>query len=291
LQAVWAQQALSEQPSAGALAGAAEEGDDWVELTALPAVHELEPDRPGVLDRMRESARGHSGQPVFHRPVASAAACLLAEGAEEGPELAESALQSGGLDFRMEFTRQLMAAAQQDEGAALLEDHLTSADFSGVPALCMALALRGAGGSLEALSPPVAGEFEEGSEQWCAGLALGAMDNEPEAARALEHALREGEPRLRYAAAHYLALARVRSAVVVFSSVRDQVEAPYVLRALCAASLVRRGHPAALTELNNVLRSVKGRQKADLLFHLCRAVEDIIPLMLQCRDVNVGRFV
>jgi hypothetical protein len=117
------------------------------------------------------------------------------------------------------------------------------------------------------------------------------MGNDPEATHRLETMLREGRPQERYCGAHYLGLARVRSAALVFASVRDQEDAPYPLRALCGASLVRRGHPEAFAGLERLLRGAGGRREAVLLLHLCRAVEDAIPLMLECADVNVGRFV
>ena len=103
--------------------------------------------------------------------------------------------------------------------------------------------------------------------------------------------VRQGAPRERYQSACYLALARARSAALLFASTRDQQDAPYMLRGLCAASLVRRGHPAAMGGWEKLLKAVTGRIKADMLTHLCRAVEDTIPLMLECADMNVGRFV
>jgi hypothetical protein len=87
-----------------------------------------------------------------------------------------------------------------------------------------------------------------------------------------------------------LSLARVRSAVPIFSSLRDQ-DQPYLLRALSAASLLRRGHSAGPTWFGKVLGGTGGEQEARIVTHLSAAVEETIPLMLECRDVNVGRFV
>ncbi len=91
--------------------------------------------------------------------------------------------------------------------------------------------------------------------------------------------------------AQYLSIARVRSAAIVFASVRDQDDAPYLLRAFCAASLLRCGHPAGPGALDIASRASGGRFEADFLIHACRAIEDTIPLMLECKAVDVGRFV
>jgi hypothetical protein len=103
--------------------------------------------------------------------------------------------------------------------------------------------------------------------------------------------LRKGEPLERYYAAYYLGLARVRSAAMIFASVRDQEDAPFPVRAICAASLVRCGHPGSVVGLEKTLTSLTGRAKADLVALVGRAVEDTIPLMLECTNVNAGRFV
>jgi hypothetical protein len=103
--------------------------------------------------------------------------------------------------------------------------------------------------------------------------------------------LRSGEPLERYYAAYFLGLARVRSAALIFASVRDQEDAPFPVRAICAASLVRCGHPGSVVGLEKSLMSLTGRSKADLVALVGRAVEDTIPLMLECTNINAGRFV
>jgi hypothetical protein len=185
-----------------------------------------------------------------------------------------------------------MIAAQREQAAAALADYLVGRPVESLPLLCLALALRGAGGSLEGLTMPAVKGGEQGNEALCASLALQSMSNQAEAVARLEEMLRTSvRPQERYCSAHYLSLARVRSAAIVFASVRDQDDAPYLLRAFCAASLLRCGHPAGPGALDMASKASGGRFEADFLIHACRAVEDVIPLMLECRDVNVGRFV
>ena len=242
------------------------------------------------VGQMRDLGRRHLGDDDYCEPVGLAAVALMEAGDDAALELAEFGLGTSHVDLRVELTNKLLAAAQRGPAAESVGEHLTGRAVAGLPALCLALALRGAGWDLAGLhmaEPDRAGMDEEA----CARLALRAMDNDEEAAAALAETLRRGQPRQRYCAAHYLALARVRSAALIFSSVRDQVEAPYVLRVLCAASLLRRGHPSGLAALNKLGEGAVGRIEAELLTHVCRAIEDTIPVMLQCRDVNVGRFV
>ncbi|MCK4376186.1 MAG: hypothetical protein KAX19_12685, partial [Candidatus Brocadiae bacterium] len=289
--ALWARESFSPEPSPDVLAEAADDEDDWVKLVGLAAGDELGADPAATADRMRALCGAHRGEEEYCEPIGLAAVALLRADAQEAPGLAESALDGARIDFRMELTQQLLVAAQKGQAAARLEDYLVGKPIDSLPTLCLALALRGAGNSLEGLSLPPAPPSGEWTEMLCAHLGLRAMQNEPEAAERLVDMLRQGPARQRYAAAHYLGLARVRSAVLVLASIQDRSDAPYMLRGLCGASLIRRGYPAGPGALRRIVRSAKGRIKADLMTHLCRAVEDTIPLMLECKDVNVGRFV
>jgi HEAT repeat protein len=282
--------ALSAEPSAEELLEAGANGDDWVALTALAQAARHGAEADDLPGRMLALCRSHAGERDHREPIGAAAVELLRAGSGEAPGLLEFALGGSQIADRMLLTQRVMLAAQQERAAGLLEGFLTEKPMDSVPQLCMALALRGAGRNLDALKPASELAGDEWSELHCARLALEAMANDAGAAEELEAMLRGGEPRERYYGAQYLALARVRSAVLLFASVADQVEAPYILRGFCAASLVRRGHPAGVGGLTALAASAAGRPKAELLEQLCRAVEDAIPLMLQCADVNVGRF-
>jgi hypothetical protein len=282
---------LSEEPSVDTLAEASEDADDWVKLLALCAVAELDPEPEPLLERVESICREHLGQAGYREPIGISSVALLKGDVQGALGMAESAMTGRSLTQKMQLTQQLLLAAQEDRAGAALEDYLVGKPLDTVPALCLALALRGAGRSVEGLRVPAETGEGEWSEELCACLALRAMANEPDAAARLEDVLRHGEPRQRYCSAHYLSLARVWTALPILASVLDQEDAPYMLRGLCGASLVRGGHPAGLTAAQKLLQSAGGRVRADLLTQLCRAVEDTIPLMLQCSDVNSGRFV
>jgi len=291
LHLLWAREALGGAAGDG-ISEAMADPDDWVKLAALRAAVDLHPDRADLLDHLRELAARHAADRDYCEPVGLASVpLLLSDGTAGAVRLAAGALGAARVDFRMELTQQLMVAAQRPAVAAAIEDYLVERPVDSLPSVCLALALRGAGNTLAAVNVPPAAGREGESEVVRARLALRAMQDDDDAARELSRMVRQGTPRERYQSTSYLALARVHSAALLFASMRDQQDAPYMLRGLCAASLVRRGHPAAMGGWQKLLKGLSGRIKADMLTHLCRAVEDTIPLMLECADVNVGRFV
>ncbi len=274
--------ALSGEPLKDAVADAAHDRDDYVKLCALEAGGE-----PGETMRL---CQAHAGDRDYAEPVGRCAVALLAAGRQGAVELARQAIGSARSDFSMELTQRLMAAAQAEQAAALLRAGLEGRKLTSAADLCLALALRGAGGSLDGLDLASAAELGNDLEARCARLAIGAMENQTAPTEELERMLREGTPQERYACAWHLSLARVRSAVPIFSSLRDQ-DQPYLVRALAAASLLRRGHSAGTSWFGKVLGGVQGEPEARIVTHLSAAVEDTIPLMLECRDADVGRFV
>jgi len=278
--------ALAEGRSpAGAIEDALNDRDDWVKIEALAALAEADPDQSDI-ERLLALCRAHAAEREYHRPVGLAAAVLLGRGMAEAAAMAEAAVAAAPVELRMELTHRLLLAAQRPEGARALKEHIGDSSPGAVPSLCLALALRGAGHDVRA--PEACPEDEP--ETLCACLALRSMQGDAEAAERLEDMLRAGPAGQRYVSAHYLSLARVRSAVLLFASVVDQ-QAPYALRGLCAGSLIRRGHSAGPAWFRKTLPSVAGSVHARLLVHLSRAVEDTVPLMLECADVNLGRFV
>ena len=100
----------------------------------------------------------------------------------------------------------------------------------------------------------------------------------------------EGEERSRMFAAAYLGLARVRSAVPVFAAVSDQ-DVSLALRSLCAGMLIRRGQRTGVVWFGKLTQHALAMDSTLMVRNFARAVEDIVPLMLRCDDVNVGRFV
>jgi len=268
------------------LGEALDDEDDWCSLTALTAALEMGDGTARPKD-LRALCERNLDDEDFCEPVGRAALALLAGGQADGPRLAAGALEGADVDLRMDLTHALLAAAQDEPVMELLRGWLAGREVSTMAAACMALAVRGAGGDLGDANVPEAGGEPE---LRCALLALRAMANDAEAAQSLEAMLRNGESSERYLAGSCLGLARVWTAVLIFYSVRDQ-DVPYSLSLLCAASMVRLGHPAGVPWFRKVVQSPAGRDLAEMLVHVGRAVEDTIPLMLQCSAVNVGRFV
>jgi hypothetical protein len=215
---------------------------------------------------------------------------LLREGQSEAVPILEEALGRADTDFRCELTQTLMTAAQEESVRDALSDYLSGKDLSELPSLCLALALRGGSGDLPDAQVPEQAP-RNGAELLCAFHALGAMDNRAEDADKLKDMLRNGSEDARYCAASYLGLARVQSALPVWASVSDQVESSWQLRTLNAAMLVRRGHRLGMRWFAKNAEQRRGAQKPPMATQLARAVEDVLPLMLKCKTVNLGRFV
>ncbi|MGD2174250.1 MAG: HEAT repeat domain-containing protein [Candidatus Brocadiaceae bacterium] len=260
--------------------------DDWVRLAGMVAHAETEPER-AQLEEVAKTCEKHLDDAEYCRPVGWASRLLLGAGIEDGVRFARSALAAGDIRFRMELTHGLIATAQEQRARRLVQQYLADRQLDDPAHLWLAAALRGAGGSLSDAQLP---EAPDGLEQRCACLGLRAMANDAEAAQELKAMLRDGSRAERYLSACFLDLARVWSAVLIFSSVRDQ-DVAYSLRLLCAASLVRAGHPGGLSWFTKIAQSVSGRAQALRVTHMARAVEDVAPLMLKCSEVNVGRFV
>lgn len=287
-QAQWAVASFDDAEARTALRDAADGADDWAALAALRALSELEgPDQQ--LERMEHLCAALADKRGARELVGQCAVILLSAGSGQAVPLLGRSLSGGRTDARMALTQRLMIAAQQPEVARALREHLCESDLREEACALMGLALRGAGAETADLDWSAADEMDDAGGRF-ALHGMRAMDNEPEGAQALIEALRTGNPSESYLAAWYLSLARVRSAVPVFASVRDQ-EVPYILQALASGSLLRRGHSGGPSWFGKVMGGISGEVKARVLTHLSAAVEDTIPLMLQCNDVNVGRFV
>jgi HEAT repeat protein len=290
IEAQLARRAGSGEDSRALLPEVAKDEDDWVRMAAWAAVSEANESVPDDAQGVVQLCRLHAEDEEYGEPLGRCAAGLLRAGMGDGAALARAALASVDLDTRTDLTQLIMLAAQRQTAGAALLGFLSGKRLDDVPHLCLAVALVGAGNKLEGVLMPDGIAGGDDPEPMCAYLAVRAMGNDAEAAQKLEDLLRHGQPKERYCSAHYLALARVRSATPTLSSARDQ-EGPYMLKGLCGACLVRCGHLRGLAWFEQVLKSATGIVKAHLLTHLCAAVEDIVPLMIECRDVNVGRFV
>jgi HEAT repeat protein len=164
--------ALAGEPLKEAVADAAADSDDYVRLCALEECGE-----PAEVLRL---CQAHAGQHDYAEPVGRCAAALLAAGREGAVELAHEAIGSARTDFSMELTQRLMAAAQADAAAAVLRRGLEGRPLNASADLCLAIALRGAGGSLDGLDLPDEAALGKDLEARCARLAIGAMENRPE---------------------------------------------------------------------------------------------------------------
>jgi HEAT repeat protein len=285
LEARRAAESYKDDPTTDYLEELVGDDDDWLKMVGLTAAAEL--GREGHLDRLADLCAEHEDERAYCEPLASAALALLEAGRPEGARAARAVLDMAELDDRVDLTHGLVAVAQHDGPRALLMQEIEGHELTDLPAVCMALACRGAGAPLSSFQVPAP---EGDRELRCSLLALRAMDNDAEAAAALEEMLRGEDFPAQYLSSCYLDLARVWSAVLIFSSVRDQ-DVPYALSLVCSRALVHRGHPAGLSWFQKAGKSVAGRPEARMMTQMGKAVEDTIPLMLKCNDVNVGRFV
>jgi hypothetical protein len=288
--ALVAEQALKGKTEPAALDGVCAHQDEWVRMVALAERAALEENPITSLEALAALCRSHASDADYLEPVGTAAVALVAAGGEEFLSVAQSALEQAQTDLRAELTQRLMLAAQKEPVAQFLSSFLSRGPVAHTGRLCLALALRGAGGDLQGLDVPDAMPKGAEVELACAHRALGAMLGRSEAAEALKALLRGRQERERYCAAVYLGLARVQSATPIFASVSDQ-DAPWALRSLCAGMLVRRGHGLGMSWFSKSLPHVTGPQKARMCADLGRAVQDVVALMLECKDVNLGRFV
>ena len=265
--------------------------DDWVRLAALTARAEVADDPTAWIDRLGSLIQQHAEEEDFLQPLARAAALLLQEGHADVIPTVETVLARADTDFRCDLIQLVMTAAQEDGSADALRNHLAGRKLNELSALGLGLGLMGGSGSMEGIQRPDELSETDDPELLCAFHALGAMQNCEEDAQALKNLLRNGSAQERYCAASYLGLARVQSALPVWASVSDQVDSGWPLRTLNAAMLVRRGHRLGMRWFAKNAEQRKGAEKPPMAIQLARAIEDVLPLMLHCKTVNLGRFV
>lgn len=284
-------QAISEgAPDPSALDEDCADADDWVRMAALCARARLRGEAGPDAEPLATLCKAHAQDTEFTDVLGPATIVLVGEGRQEFTPLLEKALDNANTDLRYDLTQTLMFAAARPEAERALAERLRRGPLDSMGRLCVALALRGAGGSVDGL--PLAEPPDEGAdpERVAALDALRAMQGDAEAAGRLQTALRGRDYRARYCSAVYLGLARVHSSVPIFAAVSDH-DVPMPLRSLCAGMLIRRGHRAGMTWFHKMAHDVRGPNGVRIANELARAMEDVVPLMLHCKDVNVGRFI
>ncbi len=288
--AVAAAEVLKGSPDPSVLDASCAHEDEWIRTVALTERAGMEEDAGGILRDLAALCRTHAEEPDFIEPVGRAAVTLVEGGQAEFIPVAHSILEQAQTDLRLELTQRLLVAAQEESVAGMLHGYLSGKPVRRMGLLCLALAFRGAGNDVGGLELPEA--LPEGAEVelLCAHRALGAMLEDERAAEALKESLRGGQERERYCAAGYLGMARVQSAAPVFASISDR-DVPWSLRSLCGGMLVRCGHRQGMSWFAKNIGHSTNAQEARMAVDLSRAVEDVIPLMLECKDVNLGRFV
>ena len=284
---------LKDDPDPAVLVEECADADDWVRMAALTARGEVRAELRGELagegDLLASLCREHAEEAEFVDVVGPAAVALVGAGREEFVTVLESVLERAHTDLRYELTQRLMIAAGEEGAARGLSERLKSGPVAGMGRLCLALALRGAGGSVEGMDFP---EVPPGAdvERVCALDGLRAMQEDEEAVERLESALRGEDYRARYCSAVYLGLARVHSALPIFAGVSDR-DTVFPLRSLSAGMLIRGGHRQGVSWFTKVGPHARGADGARIVTDFGRAVEQMMPLMLDCKDVNLGRFV
>ena len=289
IEAAAAAESLKDNPEPAALDEACADEDDWVRLAALVTRSELAGAPKGVLEHLAGLCRSRAEEAEFADVVGPAAIVLAAAGRDEFIPVVASVIARTHTDHRFELISAL-AAAVREEGAAALRRHLSARPVRHTGEIGLALALRCGGHDLDGLDLPDSVPEGAEAELRCAICALRATRGDQKAVAELESALRGGQGRQRYCSAVYLGLVRARSAVPIFASVSDQ-SAPFPLRSVCASMLVRHGHPGGRGWFTKNAPHAVGIDRAGMAADLSRAVADVIPLMLQCKDVNLGRFV
>lgn len=273
----------------------AEEADDpGVIMAALQSL-------PGTTlpeesnEQLMNLARSHAEDPWLSEQAGRTALRIIRADSESilpGLKILRKALPALGPDLRYEMVQTLMTHARQTEIADKIRLHLSQESPEDLSGMGFALALMGATGELPDCDMPSPTAVENSEMEYsCAVLALNSMQNEPEAADRLKEMLRVGNAEERRCATLYLGLARVPSALPVWASTSDQVELPWPLRTLNASMLVRMGHRLGMRWFNKNATQRTGGDKPPMALNLARAIEDILPLMLECDAINVGRFV
>jgi len=290
ISAAAAAESLKESPEACVLDEACADQDGWVQMAALVSRAEIEQDPSRSLARLAELCRSFGDDPDFLEVAGPALVALVAAGQGDFVPVLESALDRAPTDLRYELTQKLLVAAQKEPTADLLRSYLSGKPVARMGQLCLALALKGAGRELDGLDVPQSPPAEAGVELHAAVLGLAAMMGREEAVAQLESALRERQRRERYCSAVYLGLARVHSAMPIFSGVSDR-DAPFPLRSLCAGMLVRGGQRQGMLWFSKMGTHAGQADKTRAAIDAGRAVADVIPLMLDCTNVNLGRFV
>jgi len=274
-----------------ALKEAVADEDDWVKMAALVMRLQVAGEDEAALNALADLCRDHVGDDGFLDVVGDAAVALVAGGRAEFLAAADSALVKSTTDMRFAWTHALMMAAQQEEVAHAVRSYLARGPVGTLGRLCLALALQGAGETTAGLDVPEQIPESADIELRCALWALRTMGGDSDAVAELEHRARNEKGRERSCSAIYLGLGRVRSAVPMFAGLSDQSEAAFPLRSFSAGMLLCHGHREGPGWFAKNARQCSGPDTARMAVAFGRAIECTIPLMLECKNVNLGRFV
>jgi HEAT repeat protein len=267
---------------------------DWCRICELTARSELGILQPKGVENLKTLVSQHADDAEYSPVIAPAAVELLRNGVVEAINPLVEALKNVNTNLRAATTQRLMTASQEADVEDILRNYLSKIKRHNLDLgiSCLRLAVIGATGETGDLPRfKTEGNNIIKTEPGFAETAICAMQNMASEAEVLKQMLREGEDKQRYLAATYLGLSRVQSAVPVFASVADQVDSPWQLRALCAGMMVRRGHRQSTNWFLKHAQHGTPAMKAETAINFGQAYEDILPMMLQCKNVNCGRFV
>ncbi|MEF8788345.1 MAG: HEAT repeat domain-containing protein, partial [Planctomycetota bacterium] len=281
---------------AGALAGRweqarplIEDDDPWVRLMAAAALCGEERMSSDGVDEVAEAAESCAGEEDYAHPVARAGVALAEAGRTDGLDLLHRALPHANTRLRGFFTHRLTSACTDEETARTAEEWLEGRTLETVADYSIAIGLVAGGRAEEAdwteTEPP-----EDETELRCAYLGYRCLHGDEDAANELIDMARNGESHQQLCSAIYLGVGRVRSATTVLAAVAD-AEVTFRVKAECGSVLVSRGHPGSVDWFQRVLKGAEGRRHALLTDGLSRGIEHGTRLMLERRDVNMGRFI
>ncbi len=271
----------------GDLAEFIESEDDWVRMTALTALKGMWEGQD--IQELMRMLQEHADDPQYDEAAGRAAVALLGGGEDRSLlERVAQVLDRCSFELRLDLAGGLINSAQEEKVLHSIQTYI--AERSCKPLSCVLLNMAAVSGGGDGV------DIEDGAgsddiQYLYACKGLKAMRNDGESAEELKAVLREGEPAEREFAGGLLGLARVESATAVFASVSDQVDASWRLRTLCAGMMIRKGHRQGMGWFNKNAGHGNAAAGGRIALSLARAVADTLPIMLGCKNVNMGRFV
>ena len=266
-----------------------EDDDPWTRLMAGAALSGEDRMSSSGIDELAEAAESCAGNQQYAHPVARAGVALAEAGRTQGVDLLHRALQNAGMRLRGFFTHRLTSACTADEAARATEEWLEGRTLESTADYAVAGGLV-AGGRAEQTNWTETEPPEDDTERRCTYLGYRCLHGDEDAATELVDMARNGGNHEQLCSALHLGVGRVRSATTVLAAVAD-ADTTFRVKAECGSVLVSRGHPGSVEWFQRVLKGAEGRRHALLTDGLARGIEHGIRLMLERRDVNMGRFI